>query len=85
MLKGEIFKSIEDRNISGYQRIQLFRHEGEKEVEFITIMYFDTLDSIREFAGDDYAQAVVPEEARRVLSRFDERVRIYEVKADMGY
>jgi len=85
MLKEEIFKGIEERNISGYQRIQLFRHEGEAEVEFITIMYFENLNAVREFAGEDFERAVVPDKARQVLSRFEERVRIFEVKADMGY
>ncbi len=85
MLKEEIFESIEERNISGYEKIQLFRHDGETEVQFITIMYFKTLDGIRQFAGEDYTLAVVPQKARDVLSRFDERVRIFEVKADVGY
>ena len=85
MLKEEIFESIEERNLSGYERIQLFRHDGETEVQFITIMYFKTLDGIRQFAGEDYTLAVVPQKARDVLSRFDERVRIFEVKADVGY
>jgi heme-degrading monooxygenase HmoA len=85
MLKQEIFKGIEERNIPGYQRIQLLRHEGQNEIGFITIMYFDSLDAIREFAGEDYERAVVPEKARKVLSRFDERVRVYEVRADIGY
>ncbi|MGY5872589.1 MAG: antibiotic biosynthesis monooxygenase [Candidatus Thorarchaeota archaeon] len=85
MLREEIFKSIEERKLAGYERIQLFRHEGENEVDFITIMYFKTLDGIRQFAGDDYTVAVVPQKARDVLSRFDERVRIFEVKADVGY
>ena len=85
MLKEEIFESIGERNLSGYERIQLFRHDGETEVQFITIMYFKTLDGIRQFAGEDYTLAVVPQKARDVLSRFDERVRIFEVKADVGY
>ena len=85
MLRDEIFKAIEGREIQGYQRIQLFRHNGEAEVEFITIMYFETLEVIREFAGEDYTLAVVPEKARAVLSRFDKCVRIYELKADLGY
>ena len=85
MLKEEIFKSIDERGIKGYQRIQLFRHDKEDEVEFITIMYFKTLDSIREFAGDDYQVAVVPPKARAILSHYDERVDIFELKADINY
>ena len=85
MLKEEIFESIEERDLSGYERIQLFRHEKETEVEFMTIMYFKSLEGIRQFAGEDYTLAVVPQKARDVLSRFDERVRIFEIKADVGY
>ncbi|TFH04468.1 MAG: antibiotic biosynthesis monooxygenase [Candidatus Thorarchaeota archaeon] len=85
MLKEEIFKSIEDKNLAGYDKIQLFRHESKDEVEFMTVMYFNTLDGIRQFAGEDYTLAVVPQKARDVLSRFDERVRIFEVKAEVSY
>ena len=85
MLKEEIFKSIESRNLAGYDKIQLFRHEGNAEVEFMTIMYFHSLDGIKQFAGEDYTLAVVPQKARDVLSRFDERVRIFEVKAEVRY
>jgi hypothetical protein len=45
-------------------------------------MLFDSLDSIREFAGEDYEVAVVPEKARAVLSRFDERSQHYEIRAE---
>jgi hypothetical protein len=51
----------------------------------MTIMYFKTLDGIRQFAEEDYTLAAVPQKARDVLSRFDERVRIFEVKADVDY
>jgi hypothetical protein len=43
---------------------------------------FDSLDAVREFTGEDYQVAVVPEKARRVLSRFDERSQHYEVRAE---
>lgn len=47
-------------------------------MEFITVTLWDSLDAVREFAGDDYEIAVVPETARRLLSRFDERSAHYE-------
>ncbi|WP_339786185.1 hypothetical protein [uncultured Imperialibacter sp.] len=34
-------------------------------------MYFDSLENIRSFTGDDYETAHVPERARAVLKRFD--------------
>jgi len=43
-------------------------------------MEFESLDSVRAFAGEDYEAAVVPPKARAVLSRFDERSQHYEVR-----
>lgn len=82
LLKEEIFVGIQNRRIRGFKGIQLLRRENGKEVEFVTIMSFVTLDAVREFAGEDYEAAVVPEKARAVLSRFDERSQHYEVRAE---
>jgi heme-degrading monooxygenase HmoA len=80
LLKEEIFVGIHDRNISGFREIQLFRRELGSEIEFITVMWFDSLDAVRIFAGEDYEVAVVPPKARAVLSHFDERSQHYEVR-----
>ncbi|RPI33068.1 MAG: antibiotic biosynthesis monooxygenase [Chloroflexota bacterium] len=82
MLKEEIFVGIQDRRIEGFKHIQLLRRPVGDEVEFITIMLFDSLDAVREFAGDDYEIAVVPPKARAVLSHFDQRSQHYEVRAE---
>ncbi len=80
LLKKEIFTAITNRKIKGYRGIELLRRNLGSEVEFITIMWFDSIDSVRDFAGDDYEQAVVPSAARELLKRFDERSQHYEVK-----
>lgn len=82
LLKEEIFVGIQNRNIRGFKSIQLLRRDIGEEVEFVTIMLFDSLEAVREFAGEDYEVAVVPEKARAVLSRFDERSQHYEVRAE---
>jgi len=82
LLKEEIFVGIQRRNIRGFKSIQLLRRDVANEVEFMTIMRFDSLDAVREFAGDDYEAAVVPDKARAILSRFDERSQHYEVRAE---
>lgn len=81
LLKEEIFVGIQDRRIRGFKSIQLLRREVNGEVEFITIMMFESLDAVREFAGEEYEQAVVPEKARKLLSRFDERSQHYAIIA----
>ncbi len=83
LLKSEIFVGIGNRKIEGYRGIQLFRRDVGNEVEFITVMWFDTLDAVREFAGEDYEVAVVPPKAREVLAHFDARSQHYEVRAEM--
>ena len=82
MLKEEIFVGIQNRHIRGFKGIQLLRRESRDEVEFVTMMLFDSLGAVREFAGSDYEMAVVPEKARAVLSHFDERSQHYEVRAE---
>jgi len=80
LLKEEIFVGIRNRNIPGFREIQLFRRDMGSEVEFITVMWFDSLDAVRKFAGEDHEAVVVPPAARAVLARFDERSQHYEVR-----
>jgi antibiotic biosynthesis monooxygenase (ABM) superfamily enzyme len=82
LLKEEIFVGIQNRHIRGFKGIQLLRRQAGDEVEFVTIMTFDSLDAVREFAGEDYKVAVVPEKARAILSHFDARSQHYEVRAE---
>jgi heme-degrading monooxygenase HmoA len=83
LLKSEIFTGIQDRQIAGCRGIHLFRRNLGDEVEFVTVMWFDTIEAVRAFAGEDYEVAVVPPKARALLSRFDARSQHYEVKAEM--
>lgn len=83
LLRGEIFVGIQERRIAGYRGIQLLRRNLGDEVEFVTVMWFDSLEAIRAFAGEDYEVAVVPPKARALLSRFDARSQHYEVRAEM--
>jgi heme-degrading monooxygenase HmoA len=82
LLKYEIIVGIQDRHIDGYCGIQLLRRALDDEVEFVTIMWFDSLDAVRAFAGEDYEVAVVPPKARAILSRFDARSQHYAVQED---
>lgn len=83
LLKHEVFVGIKGRKIAGFQNIQLFRRNVGAEVEFVTVMWFDSLDSVRVFAGKDYEVAVVPPAARKILAHFDVRAQHYEVKEDL--
>lgn len=81
LLLDEVIVGIQDRHIPGFRNIQVLRRAHHDEVEFVTIMSFDSLDAVREFAGEDYEACVVPPAAREVLARFDERSQHYELRA----
>ena len=78
LLRTEIFQGILSRRLEGFRGIDLLRRIQADEVEFITIMWFDTLAAVQAFAGPDYEIAVVPPAARALLHRFDARSAHYE-------
>jgi heme-degrading monooxygenase HmoA len=79
ILRGEVIPEIESRAIPGFQAIDVMRRAGSDGVEFTTIMWFESLDAVKAFVGDDYEIAHVPVKARSVLLKFDERSTHYEV------
>jgi antibiotic biosynthesis monooxygenase (ABM) superfamily enzyme len=78
LLRTQILPGIAARNLPGYHGAHLLRRERDGEVEFLTILWFESLDGVRALAGDDYETAYVPPAARAVLSRFDARSQHYE-------
>jgi antibiotic biosynthesis monooxygenase (ABM) superfamily enzyme len=85
LLKEQIFPSIAAKGVEGYRGIQLLRRPVGDEVEFTTIMWFDSFDAVRQFAGEDYEQAYVPPSARAVLAHFDDRSEHHEVREELSY
>lgn len=79
-LKSEVMAEIVGKQVTGFRELKLLRNPMNNEVEFVTIMLFDSLEDIKAFAGEDYEKAFVPAAARKVLKRFDERVKQYEVR-----
>jgi len=80
LLREDIFRGIAGRAMPGYRGIELFRRVAGDEVEFVTLMRFDSIGAVRAFAGDDYENAVVPPRARQLLSRFDARSVHFEIR-----
>ena len=85
LLKTEIFPGIAAKGVAGYRGIRLLRRAHDNEVEFITMMEFDSLEAVKQFAGEDYGRAYVPPQAREVLARFDERSQHYEIRENIKY
>jgi antibiotic biosynthesis monooxygenase (ABM) superfamily enzyme len=79
-LREQMFPSI--HRVPGFLGADLLRRDDGDEIAFITITRFESLESVRAFAGDDYEQAVISEDAHRLLSEFDRSVAIYELAFD---
>ena len=79
IVRGEVIPDIEARCIPGLRHIDLMRRDLGEEVEFQTLMWFDSLDSIKAFMGEDFSVSHVPMEARAVLNSFDDRAAHFEV------
>jgi len=80
LLREEVLLEIAQRAIPGYKGAELFVREAENdEVEFITLLRFETLDAVKIFAGKNYEQPVIPPECKRLLKRHSEKSRHYRI------
>ena len=82
MLKPEPLPGL--GKVKGYRGSYVLRRNSGVEVEFITILLWDSIDAIRAVAGPDYDIAVVPEPRRKVLSRYDQKAVHYELASVHG-
>jgi len=78
MLRNEIFPSIAARNIRGYRSAELFIREDGDEVQFVTLLRFDSMDAVKEFAGADESKPVIFSKAERLIARM-EQARHYRI------
>lgn len=69
--------------VPGFRGARLLRRTDGDETEFISLTFFDDLDAIHRFAGDDHEVAVVAAHAAALLVRFDTRVQHYETVFDV--
>jgi len=79
VLLGQVIPGIEAKSIAGYRGIEVLKRDLGSETEFITIMTFDSLQSVIDFQGEDYERCYVPDVAQDVLKRWDLRSAHYEV------
>jgi heme-degrading monooxygenase HmoA len=71
MLRDEVFPSIAARNLKGYRGAELFVQEDENETEFVTLLRFDSMNAVKEFAGSDETKAVILPGVEKLLTRME--------------
>jgi heme-degrading monooxygenase HmoA len=79
IVRSQVIPDIEARNIPGFRHVDLMKRDLDGEIEFQTLMWFDSLDAIKAFMGEDFSVSHVPLEARAVLNSFDDRAAHFEV------
>ena len=78
LLRREVLPGI--GRIDGFGGAEVLRRDAGDEIEFVTITFFESLEAVRAFAGQDYEVAVVPPEAQRLLTHYDTRSAHYELR-----
>lgn len=84
LLTGTIMPQVFARNIEGMVNYQAMHRDmigddGNPETEHATLIWFTSVDAIKQFVGDDHEAANMPDAAQAVLKRWDTRVLHYEV------
>jgi len=79
ILQTKVIPGIEAKKIPGFTKIEVLRIELSDEVEFVTIMTFESLQNVISFQGEDYTNCYVPDIAKKVLKRWDLKVQHYDL------
>ncbi len=79
LLKDKVLPGLKD--IEGYRGGYILRNDGQLEVEFVVMNFFDSLESVKQFAGADYSIPVFEPEARMLLRRIEPVAMHYAVRA----
>ena len=83
MLVNEVFPTVKQKGVEGLEKVSISTLETDDEMEFFLVLQFDSLESVKVFAGDDYEKAYIPENAKRVLSRYDKTAQHFTLKEEL--
>ena len=83
MLINEVFPEVKKKGVTGLEKVSISTKHHENEVEFFLVLQFDTIESVKLFAGEDYENAYIPDNAKRVLLRYETTAQHYELKEEL--
>ena len=83
MLINEVFPTVKKNGVIGLEKVSISTKNKTDEVEFFLTLQFDSMDAVKSFAGENYKQAYIPENAKRVLKRYDKTAEHYELKEEL--
>jgi heme-degrading monooxygenase HmoA len=78
---GHLQRSVapELHQIAGFRGVYLLRRQSADEVEFVVLTLWESMDAIRQFAGDHPEAAVVAPAAQALFREYDPTVKHYEI------
>jgi len=83
MLINEVFPTVKKNGIDGLEKVSISTKEKKNEVEFFLVLQFDSIDAVTAFAGKNYENAYIPENAKQVLKRYDKKAEHYKLKGEL--
>ena len=84
MLIHEVFPEVKKKGVLGLEKVSISTQNIEDEVEFFLVLQFDSIDSVKLFAGENYKNAYIPENAKKVLKRYDKTAEHFELKEELN-
>ena len=76
-LQNDTFKKI--KNIEGYISSRILQREVKEGIEFLIITEWESIEAIRQFAGEQFNIAVVPELVKEIMIKYEHKVKHYSV------
>ncbi len=83
MLINQVFPEVKKKGVDGLEKVNISTKHNEEEVEFFLILQFDCLDSVKAFAGENYEVAYIPDNAKRILLRYELKAQHYEMQGEL--
>lgn len=83
MLVNEVFPAVKKKGVDGLEKVSISTVEKPDEVEFFLVLQFNSLDAVKVFAGKNYEKAYIPDNAKRVLLRYDETAQHFSLKKEL--
>ncbi|UKM66542.1 antibiotic biosynthesis monooxygenase [Flavobacteriaceae bacterium GSB9] len=83
MLINEIFPSVKKKGVDGLEKVSISTRQIDAEMEFFLVLRFDSLESVKKFAGENYKKAYIPDNAKEVLKRYDKTAEHYKLKGEL--
>ena len=85
MLINEVFPAVKKKGVEGLEKVSISVQNKNNEVEFFLTLQFDSLETVKIFAGENYEKAYIPDNAKQVLLRYDENAEHYEFIKELTF